>query len=621
LDFFAHQAAARRQTRWLLLAFVVAVAAVVLALDVVVFWLLGGRDEYGRLLSPLDFARSYPDFAAACTLVILAAIGLASLYRSLQLRGGGGVVARSLGGVRVDRSTQDPKHRRLHNVVEEMAIASGVPMPEVYVLEHEAAVNALAAGHTPANAAIAVTQGALDRLNRDELQGVVAHEFSHVLNGDMRLNVQLLGWLAGLFVAAVAGRTLLRLGARGRKHGVPLLLAAVAFIGIGYIGLIAGRILQAAVSRQRERLADASAVQFTRYPDGLKGALLKIGGLGAGSRLGAAATDEVAHMLFAAGVRRLLLATHPPLAERIRALDPRFDPRQLERLAAAAPARVIDAAPQAISAQVGHPETVHVRYAESLRLALPPYVHDFAESSGAARALGLALLLSREPGVRSAQLELIAATLGGEERERVQAAAAKAEELAPMLRLPAVLQIFPALRHLSRQERETLQALVRGMAVADGRIDVFELCLTVLVSSSLCDELEARPPHGTRSLADEADALQVLFSTLARFGAPDALSARQAYEAGLGTVLQRHRPEYAAWPDWPRRLDAALQRVRRLQPFAKQALVEGLARTVAHDGAMSLAEAELLRTVCALLQCPLPPLLPQLAQGGVRAGG
>jgi Zn-dependent protease with chaperone function len=635
LDFFARQAAARRQTRWLLWAFLFAVAVVVLALDIVVFTVLSIYDEGIEFVSPLEFAVLYPGPALVCTLLILAVIACASLYRSIQLRGGGGVVARSLGGIRIDRNTTDPKLKRLHNVVEEMAIASGVTMPEVYVLEQENGINALAAGHTPANAAVAVTQGALDRLSRDELQGIIAHEFSHVLNGDMRLNVRLIGWIAGLFVAVLVGRTLLRVGSRSRRGGLPILAAAAAFVVIGYIGLLAGRVLQAAVSRQRERLADASAVQFTRNPDGLKGAFVKIGGSREGSRLSAVAAEQVAHMLFAPGMSRRLLATHPPLVERIRELDPRFDEREFQRVAAKTAASEAAAAaaeqarqaiapapeqpavagaaiPAAIAALVGHPDTAHVRHARTLRLALPEEFREFIESAGAARALTLALLLARDGVPRLRQLELIAAALGSEECGVVQAAAVRAQTLAPSLRLPAVLQVFPALRRLARADREKLYALVRDISRVDARIDVFEHCLAALIAHSLRDELDARMPHGGGSLADAEEALGVLFAVLARVGAPDDVAARRAYEAGLATVLPMHRPDYATWADWPQRLDAAFEKAVRLHPFAKRVVVEGMTKTVAHDNQVRVEEAELLRTVCAILQCPLPPLLSEV---------
>ena len=318
MDFFARQEAARRTTRWLLVAFLVSVALVVIAIDAVVVVLVGASEPGASPAAPW-----------CCTsVVVLAIICGASLFKTLSLRAGGGAVARSLGGTRIERSTGDIALKRLHNVVEEMAIASGVTMPEVYVLENEDGINAFAAGNSPADAAIAVTRGAATRLKREELQGVMAHEFSHILNGDMRLNLRLLGWTFGLLAVAIVARIVLQssphAGGRSRKDGAgALMLAALAVMVLGYIGVFFGRLLQAAVSRHRERLADASAVQFTRNPVGLSGALLKIAGANAGSRLVTPEAEEVAHMLFAAGLPRLF-ATHPPLEERLKALDPAF---------------------------------------------------------------------------------------------------------------------------------------------------------------------------------------------------------------------------------------------------------------------------------------------------------
>src|SRR4030095_2979184 len=274
------------------------------------------------------------------SIVVLAIICGASLFKTLSLRAGGGVVARSLGGIRIARGTGELALKRLHNVVEEMAIASGVTMPEVYVLENEDGINAFAAGNSPADAAIAVTRGAATRLKRDELQGVVAHEFSHILNGDMRLNLRLLGWTFGLLAVAIVASVVLqtspRSSSRDRRDGAgALMLAALAVMVLGYIGVFFGRLLQAAVSRHRERLADASAVQFTRNPPGLSGALLKIAGVSSGSRLVTPQAEEVAHMLFAAGLPRLF-ATHPSLEARLKALDASFRKETLPALAAEA---------------------------------------------------------------------------------------------------------------------------------------------------------------------------------------------------------------------------------------------------------------------------------------------
>jgi Zn-dependent protease with chaperone function len=290
MNFFERQEAARRASRWLVGVFVLAVLAVIAAVDLVAYMVLGNyqRQDTGEMPTLGQWVQGEPGTVLLISVLVAGVIIAGSLYKTMVLSGGGGVVARSLGGVRISPDTTDPLQRRLLNVVEEMSIASGVPMPEVYLLEQETGINAFAAGHTAANAAIGVTQGALQALTRAELQGVIAHEFSHILNGDMRLNIRLLGLLFGLLAIAIVGRTVLRLtsGSRDRKGGIAaVVLIAMAVMMIGYIGLFLGRMIQAAVSRRREALADASAVQFTREPGGLVGALVKIGATQAGSAI------------------------------------------------------------------------------------------------------------------------------------------------------------------------------------------------------------------------------------------------------------------------------------------------------------------------------------------------
>ncbi|HEU4517851.1 MAG TPA: M48 family metallopeptidase, partial [Steroidobacteraceae bacterium] len=341
MDFFARQAATRRRSRWMIFLFILAVAAIVVAIDFVVVTavaILSVQDDGGLLASPDMSLSRYPLVVLFTTVVVLGTIGISSLVRTVSLAAGGGKVAEQLGGTRVGADSTDPLKQRLRNVVEEMAIASGVPVPQVYVLEREAGINAFAAGYSPANAAIAVTRGALVNLDRDELQGVIAHEFSHVLNGDMRLSTRLIGLLFGLTVIAMIARTILRFAPRSSGNsrkgagGVAIIfVAALVVLALGWIGLFFGRLIQAAVSRHRESLADASAVQFTRDPQGLRNALVKIGALGAGSRFSDADAEEVAHLLFAEGIGRAF-ATHPPLVERIREIDPRFQPSEFDEM-------------------------------------------------------------------------------------------------------------------------------------------------------------------------------------------------------------------------------------------------------------------------------------------------
>jgi Zn-dependent protease with chaperone function len=592
----------------------------------------------------------------------------------------------------VTGDTTDLKRKRLLNVIEEMAIASGVPMPEVYVLEQEPGINAFAAGHTPANAAVTVTQGALDRLSRDELQGVIGHEFSHILNGDMRLNVQLMGWLFGLFVIGLIGRLILQFSPRSsdrRDSNAAFLALGFAIMVLGYVGLLAGRILQAAVSRQRERLADASGVQFTRNPQGLKGALVKIAALPDGSALVAADAEQAAHMFFAEGLSRAF-ATHPPILERIRELDPHFDMRELERAAAepdqqpsqaelagqgSADARAdvgpvaggglgggvlagavlaggagarapssgvrsrfsagglggfgqisrggvgvgIEQAARAV-AQVGQPDAAHIEHAQAVRLALPPGARELTESPGGAQALVLALLISDDPPVHQQQLAVLSKSVNSASIEVIQRAIPIAHALNPMLRLPILQRAFPALRRSTVSQRKALAKLVNDLIHADARVDVFEFCLAKLLETLLNDERSTSIPHGKRTLEDEAGEISLLFATLAQIGAPDEQAARAAYEVGISIVLPMRRPPFVAARDWQQKLSVAFPRLEQLHPFAKKAVIEGLVKTVANDEMLMDEEAELLRTVCAVLHCPLPPILPLIA-GDTLVGG
>ncbi|MDQ3160884.1 MAG: M48 family metallopeptidase, partial [Pseudomonadota bacterium] len=321
MNFFEHQAAARRTSSRLVILFGLAVVGIVLAVDLAAYAATGSLE-----------------MLAFTTLATIAVIALGSMYRIASLRGGGEPVALQMGGVPVPENTTDLNLRRLRNVVEEIAIASGVPVPKIYVLEHEAAINAFAAGYSPSDAVVAVTRGALDKLNRDELQGVIAHEFSHILNGDMRLNIRLIGVLFGILMIGLIGRKMLIHGPfSGRsKGGGAMLAAALVALIVGYVGLFFGRMIKAGVSRTRETLADASAVQFTRQSQGLAGALKKIGGLQEGARLNDRANaEEVSHMLFGDGVGFSgMFSTHPPLLKRIQALEPGFRVEELERLQA-----------------------------------------------------------------------------------------------------------------------------------------------------------------------------------------------------------------------------------------------------------------------------------------------
>lgn len=642
MNFYARQAEARQQTRRLVVLFVIAIIAVMIAVNFVVLTLIASLEGEGVGVPNGPWLASHPRAIVFTSILVLAVIGLSSLYKSTALRGGGGVVARSLGGTRIDRNLDDPLRRRLFNVVEEISIASGVPMPEVYVLEQEAGINAFAAGHSPANAAVAVTRGALEKLNRAELQGVIAHEFSHVLNGDMRLSTRLIGLLFGLLVVALIGRTVLRHAPRasGRKGGAGLIvLGALAVMVLGYVGVFFGRMIQAAVARQREKLADASAVQFTREPQGLKGALVKIGGYERGSKLEEPQAEEVAHMLFASGMKRAF-ATHPPLEERIRALDPSFDPKEFARvkfepqMAAMAASELLTSqsapdliagvagltprnaalVPEGVAQRVGNPGIPDVQVAQAVARSLPAQIVTTLDSPGRALGTLLALILDPKPELRQRQLDVVRERLGESAIARVAALESDVGALHPMQRLPLLGEVFSSLRRLPREERQRILDCLHRLMLIDGRIEIFEYALTTLAKGYLQDELEPVTRTGSLKLDQVSVELQTVFSTLAQHGTEKENEARRAYQLGMHHLLPERRPDYHPVAGWPRALDRALKCLDRLVPAGKEQLIEALVETIGHDGRMSVNEAELLRAICASLHCPLPPLISGAAQ-------
>lgn len=635
MDFWARQADARRRSRWLVVVFIAAVLAVALAVNVVVLGILAMVEAGTPVALDGDWMTRHPRAVVVTTLVVFAVIAVANLYRTTSLAAGGGVVARSLGGMRVQADTTDPLQRRLLNVVEEMAIASGVPVPAVYVLEQEQGINAFAAGHTASNAAIAVTQGALRHLDRAEVAGVIGHEFSHILNGDMRLNIRLMGLVFGLLVIALAGRTVFAYAPRrgdGRRGAGLLPIAGLAVMAIGYIGVFFARLIQAAVSRQREFLADAAAVQFTRDSTGLRDALVKIGTV-QGSRLAHPQAEEVAHMLFAPGMTRWF-ATHPPLAERIRVLDPSFDPSQAaalrlevkpqplgvvevvtdDRLPLSFPdpavlaSRSVPLKPADMPGRVGNPGIVDLHRAGALRAALPGDVLAGDDPAAQAVALLFALVLDPQPGARALQVERVRAVFGASLDERLAVQAGRLAVVPVNRRLALLGRLVPALRRLPRATRRQVLEVLGTLCRMDGAISAFEYALCALARVYVAESLAPQRAARAVTLSGAVAELQALLSILASHGHPDEAAAVRAYERGLGPLgLPRSLP-FRRPPGWPAALDRALRCLDGLDAAGKARLVEALAATVVHDGEVTVAEAELLRAICASLHCPLPPL-------------
>jgi Zn-dependent protease with chaperone function len=633
MNFFERQARARSQSRIWVCVFLLAVVGVVLAVNAgVVVALTIFDDRYARD-GFIAQAQSYTPILWIVSLLVGGAIALASLYKTIQLRSGGAAVALSMGAERVRADTGNASRRRLRNVVEEMAIASGVPVPETYVLERESGINAFAAGHSPANAAIVVTRGMLEHLDRNELQGVIAHEFSHILNGDIRLNVRMLGLLFGIQSLAIAGRKIMRVtaeaGSDDARVVVPVWMGGFALLVIGWLGLLFGRMIQAAVSRHREWLADASAVQFTRDKDGLRNALVKIGALENGSRIVDTDAEAVAHMLFAASHR---LATHPPLIERIRALDPLFQPSEFHAVRKKLAVQVTPPQPKPamqasaahklesliatgiavapnIELQVGNPSAEQLDWAHLLHVSLPDTILSAAADTNSATGLLFALALDEDAATNARQQKFIAAQLGERVANSVTYWLPHVRELNAAQRQPTLLRLMPVLRQQARADRLALLACLNGLLQREGILSLQNYTLRKLARVYLHEGIVPPPLPGRAHLQAFREELALLFSVVAQSGHPESTQARAAYHVGLSQLFPHARTEFAQQRHWAPHLDVALTKLDRLNPLEKEKLIRALVATIAHDGNLAVAEAELLRAISATLHCPLPPLL------------
>jgi Zn-dependent protease with chaperone function len=625
VNFFDRQEQSHRATRYLVLMFGLAFLAVGLATGIVLIAVLGvsgNGDVVGAVLQQ-------PGMLAGAVAVVVAVMVVASFFRVATLSRGGGHVARMMGGTQIRSDDNDPIHRRLLNVVEEMAIAAGVPVPEVYVLEQERGINAFAAGLSPTDAAIAVTRGSLEQLNRAELQGVIGHEFSHILNGDMRINLRLMGFSFGILVLALVGRSVLRASGRGMrfssrrgKGAAAPLLIGLALVVIGGIGVVLSRLIKAAVSRRRESLADASAVQFTREPMALAGALKKIGGFT--PYIEHAETEEVSHMLFGSAGKTFtgLFATHPPLDERIKALDPSFEPGDYIAPASRSPATA-GADESGVSAFSGGGAEISIEKAgtiepaagSALRAAIPADVLDAAHSSQSAWLLVLALGCEGGGG-SDAERRLIENQIGAERAARCFALRQEIERLDPGLRLPLFELAVPALKARPSEQIEFLFELLEKLADLDGELSLFEFLLQKMLRAYF------EPPERTSSPARERGAaMRTLIAVIADEGHSDPQAAAQAFAAGIEAlesadtaatralapgdadeILARAKLATGFAP-----LDKALRSLANAPARERRQVLTALAVTMRHDAKTTLAEAELFRTIAATLGCPVPP--------------
>ena len=636
MNFFAAQDRARKNTLWLVVFFLLAIASLVIMTNVVVLAAMGFfKPEY---LEASDYFAQFDwSMFALVSIGVIAVILTGTVYKMLQLSQGGVAVAEMVGARLVPPDTADYDEKKLINVVSEMAIASGVPTPPVYVME-EQGINAFAAGYYQRDAVVAVTRGTMELLNRDELQGVIAHEFSHIFNGDMRLNIRLMGILHGILVIGIIGYYILRLAPRSRNSkgngALPIVVAGIGLMVIGYAGTFFGNLIKAAVSRQREYLADASAVQFTRNPSGIANALKKIGGSVVGSRLQTPAAEEVSHALFSEGVSHFmsfLMATHPPLEKRIRSIEPSWDGEYIapEKTQASRRQQSRHSKPEAepafnqktlftiasvLAAQdaidsIGQPQQQHLEFARQMLSVLPGELIEAAGNTFSARAVIYFLLLSKDARIQQHQIDYLMQHAD----DGVAAVTLRLSSFQSVMRdeyrLSLVNLALAGLQHLTPDQYQRFVSNIDALIKADNKIELFEWALQKIVRHALAHKFA--PKQNTRprykSFSAVSDACILLLSVLWYAGHNDD-AHREAFQQVLGELgLQGELLDRSAIS--LQQFDAALDTLNALYPLKKPELLKACAKVIALDARVTAIESELFRAIAEILDCPMPPLL------------
>ncbi len=661
MNFYEAQDDARKRTKWLVLYFIIAVVGVVAAVYTVVgfaYMSQGGseviyRDQYGmqtREVTPgtwWDLGR-FLTVAVVTTGVIL----IGNVFKSLQLAGGGAAVARDVGARPVDPHTTDLDEKKLVNVVEEMAIASGLPVPQVWIMDEEAGINAFAAGTEPGNAVIGVTRGCVQRLNRGELQGVIAHEFSHILNGDMKLNMRLIGWLFGIMMLSMLGKMLfhslrfMRVRGNGKDNNggliIALLLAGVALIVIGSIGIFFARMIQAAISRQREYLADASAVEFTRDPSGIAGALKKIGGQQYGSDISNAKAGEASHMFFAdGGMFSYGFETHPPLDVRISSIEKDWDgefkdtelppvahqggPSNSSNSGQTNDSRLSGFAGGNASSQskvkvdrkewddIGDSSHQDVKVGQQIRDAISDDWIAACHDREYAQALIFGLLLAEDDELLQGEVSFLNKTAGENAVELALSWNKELREVHSSEKIALLDLCIPTLRRLTMPEYERFIEITRWMIASDGEVDIFEFMLQKVLERHLSAHFLHYGGVKTRynKLSKLSDEVNVLLSTMAGIGAGNDEELETAYGAAssaladLGEKLSILPPERCGLHE----VDKALDKLEQASPMIKKQVLHACGLAVMHDGELESKEAEMLRAVADAIGSSLPPFV------------
>ena len=633
MDFFALQDEARRKTNLLVFYYCLAVFAIIFSVYFVIVLMF--FNDYIYLPYYLYWDTGLFVLVMCATLLV---VGIGTLTKVLQLRQGGAVVAEMLGGTLVNPFSDDIDQRRLINVVEEMALASGTPVPPVYLLANEEGINAFAAGFNSSDAVIGVTKGCMKRLNREQLQGVIAHEFSHIINGDMRLNIRLIGVLAGIIAIANIGYIILRTAgissrrsrvkdSRRNKEVGAIIVLGIALMIIGYLGVFFAKIIKSAVSRQREYLADASAVQFTRSSSGLAGALKVIGKISEGSQVSSKYAEEASHLFFAnitQGFFSNIMSTHPKLLDRIKVLEPSFtgnfdsydlyvssdDSSSSSMFVNDRKNIVVDT--DHVIDSLGYATMDHLEYASGVLQAIPIEISNAVHEPFSSCVVVYSLLLDTDLQLRSSQLDYLCQHLDTRTYDLVVKFSNILEDADDRIRLPIIEIVLAALRQLSADQYDVFQQHVDNLIHMDDHVSWFEYSLYSVIRRNLknvfhSNSTNTKPIKSLRYVRNECC---ILLSALVQAGhLTDETQRLNAFSEGMNVLFGNEQSDQYVGDIVLDHLDRSLDVLSEALPAIKRKIVKACITCVSSDQEITVEESEMLRAVVNALGCPLSPLI------------
>ena len=632
MNFFQSQYAARVNTKRLVFFFGLAVISLIIITNILAMFLFdfleSGEQQFDitRIIENFNWEVFFSISAIVGTIILAG-----SAYKTMQLSGGGETVAESLGGKRIDHSSVDLHELKVLNVVEEMAIASGSPVPPVYILDDDS-INAFAAGYTTGDAAIGVTRGTINYLTRDELQGVIAHEFSHVLNGDMRLNIRLIAILHGILLLGLAGYIMLRSSRGSSKNSGAIIGMGLGLMVIGYAGTFFGNLIKASVSRQREFLADASAVQYTRNNMGIAGALKKIGGHVSGSQIESQNAPSMSHAYFSAGVPSMfgsLSATHPPLEQRIKRLDPNWngeftsiikeveeqpvedktDNRAEQFKKAIVGAMVTnEILSNDIIEHIGQANLEQINYARTLISQLPENLKQAAHEPYGARAIIYCLVLNNEPHIQDKQFK----HLDEFADDGIYALCGQVFETMASLeikfRLPLIDMALPSLRQLSKKQYDLFKSNLLTLIKADNKVDIFEWVLQqiVLHNLDLHFGIKNKIKETSISLKAAKPHIELLLSLLAHGSSNEPQQIKNNFIVAQQQLNIKDLQFITKDNLTIANLGRATDTLATLKPLQKPQILKACLACLTQNNDYSAFEKELMRAIANTLDCPMP---------------